>query len=112
MIRGVFAPIATPFKADDSTIYWDKLKLNLDKWSKSGLAGLVVLGSNSEFQLLSRQKRRTNRFCTREHKERRSLPVPGVNLLKKPLNFLKAADLGADAVLVVTLTTTKLIPAA
>lgn len=29
----------------------------MEKWAASGLAGLVVLGSNGEFQLLSREEK-------------------------------------------------------
>ncbi len=52
VFKGIFAPIATPFVND--RIAWDKLEENMEKWAASGLAGLVVLGSNGEFQLLSR----------------------------------------------------------
>jgi 4-hydroxy-2-oxoglutarate aldolase len=105
MIRGVFAPIATPFKAHDGTIYWDKLKLNLDKWSKSGLAGLVVLGSNGEFQLLSRQEKEQLISFVRENTptELKVIAGTGCESTQETIDLSKRADeLGADAVLVVT----------
>ena len=105
MIKGVFAPIATPFKADDGTIYWDKLKFNLDKWSKSGLSGLVVLGSNGEFQLLSRQEKEELIGFVRKNtpKELKVIAGTGCESTQETIDLSKkAAELGADAVLVVT----------
>ena len=55
MFTGIYAPIATPFEGDN--IAYDKLQANLEKYSKSRLAGVVVLGSNGEFALLSHQEK-------------------------------------------------------
>ena len=44
---GVFTPIVTPFTTDD-TIDEDALRRNVDRWMKTPLTGLVVLGSNGE----------------------------------------------------------------
>ncbi|NLG86238.1 MAG: 4-hydroxy-tetrahydrodipicolinate synthase [Firmicutes bacterium] len=104
MISGVFAPIATPFNKDGN-IYWDKLKFNLDKWSRSGLSGLVVLGSNGEFQLLSRQEKEELIGFVRENtpKELKVIAGTGCESTRETIDLSKkAADLGADAVLVVT----------
>ncbi|HOP70475.1 MAG TPA: dihydrodipicolinate synthase family protein, partial [Bacillota bacterium] len=46
MLRGIFAPIPTPFV--DEAIAYDKLESNLAKWGATGLSGVVVLGSNGE----------------------------------------------------------------
>lgn len=46
-LRGIFAPIATPFK-DDEDIDTDGLTRNLALYEKAGLRGLLVLGSNGE----------------------------------------------------------------
>ena len=103
MINGVFAPIATPFK--DGAIYWDKLKFNLDKWAQSGLSGLVVLGSNGEFQLLSYQEKEELIGFVRENtpKELKVIAGTGCESTKETIDLSKkAAELGADAVLVVT----------
>lgn len=51
MLRGIFAPIPTPFVG--GSIAYDKLKDNVTKWGQTSLSGLVVLGSNGEFPLLS-----------------------------------------------------------
>jgi 4-hydroxy-2-oxoglutarate aldolase len=44
---GIFTPIATPFRADD-TLDEQGLRSNVARWMKTPLAGLVVLGSNGE----------------------------------------------------------------
>jgi len=44
---GLFTPIATPFRADDS-LDEAALRANVDKWMTTPLTGLVVLGSNGE----------------------------------------------------------------
>ena len=49
-LRGVYAPIVTPFHGDDIDVAG--LVSNLERYSRTGLAGVVVLGSNSEAPLL------------------------------------------------------------
>ena len=44
---GIFTPIVTPFTTDD-TIDEGALRRNVDRWMKTPLTGLVVLGSNGE----------------------------------------------------------------
>jgi 4-hydroxy-2-oxoglutarate aldolase len=44
---GIFAPIATPFTADDA-VDEEALRRNVVRWMKTPLTGLVVLGSNGE----------------------------------------------------------------
>ena len=55
-LNGIFPPIPTPFAGDD--IAYDKLALNIDKWSQTGLKGLVVMGSNGEYVYLSAKEKR------------------------------------------------------
>ena len=45
-IEGIMPPIATPFA--DGRVAHDRLRENLDRWNKTGLAGYVVFGSNGE----------------------------------------------------------------
>ncbi len=52
MIKGVFAPIATPF-AEDGEIDFRSLEANMAVWDKTRLSGYVVLGSNGEANFLS-----------------------------------------------------------
>ena len=46
-IEGVFAAITTPFYADES-VYFRKVEANVARYSRSLLAGMVVLGSTGE----------------------------------------------------------------
>jgi len=103
VFRGIFAPIATPF-ADDG-IAWDKLEQNIAKWAASGLAGLVVLGSNGEFQLLSRQEKEEliAFVCRHTPKHMKVMAGTGCESTAETIDLSRrAAELGADAVLVVT----------
>jgi 4-hydroxy-2-oxoglutarate aldolase len=56
MFNGIYTPIVTPFKEDES-IDFEKLKYNLDIWGRTGLDGIVVLGSNGEFIYLSHEEK-------------------------------------------------------
>lgn len=49
-LSGVFPPIPTPFSND--TVDHGALGANVDRWMRTRLAGLVVLGSNGEAPLL------------------------------------------------------------
>ncbi|MHC4541826.1 MAG: dihydrodipicolinate synthase family protein [Planctomycetota bacterium] len=50
-LSGVFAPVVTPFNADELSL--DDLRFNLRELNKTGLAGYLALGSNGEFKSLS-----------------------------------------------------------
>src|SRR4051812_24965679 len=47
LIEGVFAAITTPFYPDER-VYYRKLEANVARYSRSLLAGMVVLGSTGE----------------------------------------------------------------
>lgn len=51
-LKGIFPPLTTPFNAKGQ-LYPEKLKSNIEELSKYNLLGLLVLGSNGEFPLLS-----------------------------------------------------------
>lgn len=55
-LSGIFPPIPTPFI--NGKIAYKKLESNIEKWSKTGLKGFVVLGSNGEYIYLSEQEKR------------------------------------------------------
>jgi 4-hydroxy-2-oxoglutarate aldolase len=50
-LSGVFAPVVTPFVADEISL--DDLRFNLRKLSETSLAGYLALGSNGEFKSLT-----------------------------------------------------------
>ena len=47
LIEGVFAAVTTPFYPDER-VYYRKLEANIARYSRSQLAGMVVLGSTGE----------------------------------------------------------------
>jgi 4-hydroxy-2-oxoglutarate aldolase len=47
MFSGLFTPIATPFRPDD-TVDAAALRRNVERWMRTPLTGLVALGSNGE----------------------------------------------------------------
>jgi len=52
LIEGVFAAVTTPFYPDEQ-VYFRKLEANIARYSRSLLAGMVVLGSTGEAPALS-----------------------------------------------------------
>jgi 4-hydroxy-2-oxoglutarate aldolase len=56
-LHGIFPPITTPFYLDGK-IYHRKLEQNVEHYSRTPVAGIVVLGSTGEAILLSDEERR------------------------------------------------------
>src|SRR5579864_7057496 len=65
LLHGIFPPITTPFYPDGS-VYLKKLEHNVEHYSKTPVAGLVVLGSTGEAIMLSDEERREVLKTTRE----------------------------------------------
>lgn len=63
---GVWAPTITFFNSETDTLELQAQSLYYSYLSKSGLAGLVVLGSNAETFLLTREERKTLLHTARE----------------------------------------------
>lgn len=57
LIEGVFAAVTTPFYADEK-VYFRKLEANIARYSRSLLAGMVVLGSTGEAATLNDEETR------------------------------------------------------
>ena len=57
LLSGIFSPITTPFYPEGN-IYHKKLEANVERYSKTPIAGIVVLGSTGEAILLSDDERR------------------------------------------------------
>jgi 4-hydroxy-2-oxoglutarate aldolase len=57
LLSGIFPPITTPFYPEGN-IYYKKLESNVERYSKTPVAGIVVLGSTGEAILLSDEERR------------------------------------------------------
>src|SRR6266700_5367997 len=57
LLHGIFPPITTPFYSDGH-VYLKKLEHNVERYSKTPIAGIVVLGSTGEAVMLSDEERR------------------------------------------------------
>jgi 4-hydroxy-2-oxoglutarate aldolase len=55
-LSGIIPPITTPFD-DDGELLFDRFRENLRRWAATGIAGVVVLGSNGEYHSLSDEER-------------------------------------------------------
>ncbi|MHB1652658.1 MAG: 4-hydroxy-tetrahydrodipicolinate synthase [Desulfitobacteriaceae bacterium] len=102
-LHGVYAPIPTPFA--EGKIAYDQLEKNLAFWLNSKLSGLVVLGSNGEFVLLSpEEKDELIAFvCAKAKGHKPVIAGTGAESTEETLRLTKkAAEAGVAAVLVVT----------
>jgi len=57
LLSGIFPPITTPFYPDGK-VYFKKLESNVERYSRTPVAGIVVLGSTGEAIMLSDQEQR------------------------------------------------------
>jgi dihydrodipicolinate synthase/N-acetylneuraminate lyase len=57
LLQGIFPAVTTPFYADGA-VYYKKIEHNIDRYSRTPVAGLVVLGSTGEAVMLSDEERR------------------------------------------------------
>jgi len=102
-MEGIYAPIPTAFK--DGEIAYKELKGNLEKWDKTKLNGLVVLGSNGEFVLLDEEEKVELTAFVRENypAEKPVVAGTGCESTRSTISLTnKCAKVGADAALVLT----------
>ena len=103
-LRGVFAPIPTPFDRDER-LDLDRLGAACERWAASPLAGLVVLGSTGEAVLLDELESDRVLSLARERWPAGRAFIAGTGRESTAATIraaVRAADLGADAVLVRT----------
>lgn len=102
-LRGILPPIPTPFR--DGEVDEEALASNCDRWLKTGLAGLVVLGSNGEAPLLDDDEADRVIGRARAHVPAGRVLMAGV-ARESTAATVRAAEragrLGADVVLVRT----------
>lgn len=102
-LNGIFPPIPTPFV--DGEIAYEQLAANIEKWSQTGLQGLVVMGSNGEYVYLSAEEKRKLVAKTVELTPDPMLVIAGTGCesTRETIELTRdCADLGAHAALVVT----------
>ena len=101
---GVFAPIPTPF-ADDGEIDLAAWRDNIDRWMGTRLQGLVVLGTNGEAPLVDDDEADRLIAAARERMPADRVLIAGTGRQSTRNAIVasrRAADRGADAVLVRT----------
>jgi dihydrodipicolinate synthase/N-acetylneuraminate lyase len=57
LLQGIFPAVTTPFHSDGA-LYHKKIEHNIDRYSRTPVAGMVVLGSTGEAVMLSDEERR------------------------------------------------------
>lgn len=57
LLQGIFPPVTTPFYPDGA-VYYKKIEHNIDRYSRTPVAGMVILGSTGEAVMLSDDERR------------------------------------------------------
>ena len=104
LLHGIFPPITTPFYPDGN-LYFKKLEANVERYSKTPVAGIVALGSTGEAILLSDQERRDVLKSTREAAAANKVLIAGTGIESavETLHLTEyAAELGYDAAMVRT----------
>ena len=102
-LSGVFAPIPTPFS--DGAVDHQALAGNVERWMRTRLTGLVVLGSNAEAPLLDDVEADAIIDTTRLRVPRNRPLIAGVGRESTAATIAaakRAAHLGADFALVRT----------
>jgi 4-hydroxy-2-oxoglutarate aldolase len=104
LLQGIFPPITTPFYPDGN-IYFKKLEHNVERYSKTPVAGLTVLGSTGEAVMLSDEERRAVLKAAREAAAPAKVLIAGTGI-ESAIETLRltdyAAELGYDAALIRT----------
>ena len=78
LIEGVFAAVTTPFYPDER-VYYRKLEANVARYSRSQLAGMVVLGSTGEAPALDDAETRDVLRTAAEAAAPEKVLIAGVN---------------------------------
>ena len=101
---GIFTPIPTPFRSDD-TLDEAGLRANIGRWMQTPLTGLVVLGSNGEAPQLEDDEADRIIAIAREGVPRNRVLIAGTGRESTRATIAasrRAAAAGVDAVLVRT----------
>lgn len=104
VLEGIFVPHVTPF-THGGQIDFKALRTCVRFWLQGGVSGLVPCGSNGEAPYLTRQERRKVVETVLDEANGKVPVVAGTGSMstQETITFTKdAADLGADAALIVT----------
>src|SRR5579864_6289478 len=104
LLSGIFPPITTPFYPEGN-VYFKKLEANVERYSRTPVAGIVVLGSTGESIMLSDQERRDVLKTARESAAPHKVLIAGTGI-ESAIETLRltefAAELGYDVALIRT----------
>ena len=104
LLEGVFAAIPTPFQPDGRP-HWHNLERNVERYCRSPLAGLVVLGSTGEAVMLNDEETREALRVARDAATDDRILIAGVgheSLIESLKRIEHAASLDYDLALVRT----------
>jgi len=104
LLSGICPPITIPYYPDGN-VYFKKLEFNVERYSKTPVAGIVVLGSTGEAVMLSDQERRDALKTASEAAAPHKVLIAGTGS-ESAIETLRlteyAAELGYDVALVRT----------
>lgn len=103
-LHGIFPPITTPFYPDGE-VYYKKIESNVERYSRTPIAGVVVQGSTGEAILLSDRERRDvlKAALAAASPNKVMIAGTGTESAKETLRLNEyAAELGYDAAMVRT----------
>ncbi len=104
LLHGIFPPITTPFYPNGN-VYFKKIESNVERYSRTPCAGIVVLGSTGEAILLSDQERRDVLKAARDAAAPNKVLIAGTGV-ESAIETLRlteyAAGLGYDIAMVRT----------
>jgi dihydrodipicolinate synthase/N-acetylneuraminate lyase len=104
LLQGIFPPVTTPFYPEGN-IYHKKLESNVERYSKTPVAGIVALGSTGEAILLSDEERREVLKTTRDAAANHKVLIAGTGIesASETLRLTEyAASIGYDIAMVRT----------
>ena len=104
LLHGILPPITTPFYPDGN-VYFKKLEANVERYSRTPVSGIVVLGSTGDAIMLSDQERCDVLKAAREAAAPNKVLVAGTGI-ESAIETLRlteyAAELGYDVAMVRT----------
>jgi 4-hydroxy-2-oxoglutarate aldolase len=104
LLHGIFPPITTPFYPDGN-VYYKKIESNVERYSRTPIAGIVVQGSTGEAIMLSDQERRDVLKVARAAAAPNKVLIAGTGV-ESAVETLRlteyAAELGYDVALIRT----------
>ena len=101
-LKGVFAPVVTPFQDDHLRLDW--LEENLARMAQTALAGYLALGTNGEFKSLTEsEKLQVVQVFVRLKGDKLLMVGTGCESTRQTIDLTqRMADLGADCASIIT----------